>query len=67
MKLDLPLDDARLLSAHLHQRILELDSELVRTDQHTLQHSFAQEIDALRRIAARLDAQIDSVGDAAVA
>jgi len=54
--LDLSSDEQRLLSTHLARHIEYLDAELVRTDQHTLQHALAREIDQLRAIARRLQA-----------
>ncbi|MCC6763447.1 MAG: hypothetical protein IT293_02185 [Deltaproteobacteria bacterium] len=52
--LDLSADEQRLLATHLVRHIEHLDAELVRTDQHALQHALAREIDQLRAIARRL-------------
>lgn len=53
--LELSADEQRLLASHLARHIQHLDAELVRTDQHDLQHALAREIDQLRAIARRLD------------
>jgi hypothetical protein len=54
MQLDLTLQEAKLLRAQLGYRIEELDRGLVRTDQFTLQHALAREIEVLRDIEKRL-------------
>jgi hypothetical protein len=50
MHIDLSPIEARLLLRHLEQHIQHLDTELVHTDKHQLQHSLALEIEALRAI-----------------
>jgi len=53
-QLELSVDEARLLAAHLGQHIKRLDAELVRTDKHDLQHALAREIEALQGVEDRL-------------
>ena len=58
--LDLSVEDARLLHEQLAYRIAELDRDLVRTDQHRLQHALADEVRRLGVILERLGALISA-------
>lgn len=60
MKIQLELSDEEtsLLQRHLARYVEHLDQELVRTDQHDLQHKLAAEISTLRRIVVRLAAKL---------
>jgi hypothetical protein len=60
MTLDLTTDEARLLAVHLERHVRHLDTELVRTDKHELQHEIAQEQRALEAILARLQAATEA-------
>ena len=53
MQVNLTPIEARLLLRHLEQHLKHLDTELVHTDKHELQHSLAREIDALRVLCER--------------
>jgi hypothetical protein len=52
--LELTVEDAKLLHEQLAYRIAALDRDLVRTDQHQLQHALAQEVKRLGVILERL-------------
>lgn len=54
LQLDLSPEEARLLALHLDRHLHRLDADLVRTDQHQLQHALALEIAALQGIEERL-------------
>ena len=54
VRLDLSVEDARLLHEQLAYRIAELDRDLVRTDQHRLQHALADEVRRLGVVLERL-------------
>ena len=54
VSLELTVEDAKLLHEQLAYRIAELDRDLVRTDQHRLQHELAQEVKRLGAILERL-------------
>lgn len=63
IRLELSTEDAKLLREQLEQHITELDRELVRTDQHNLQHALAGDVDRLRRVAQQLAALLREAGD----
>jgi hypothetical protein len=52
--LELTVEDAKLLHEQLAYRIAALDRDLVRTDQHRLQHALAEEVKRLGAILERL-------------
>ena len=54
VRLDLSMEDAKLLHEQLAYRIAELDRDLVRTDQHRLQHALAEEVRRLGVVLERL-------------
>ena len=56
--LELSAEDARLLHEQLAYRIAELDRDLVRTDQHQLQHALAGEVNRLGVVLQRLGALV---------
>jgi hypothetical protein len=62
IRLELSPDEATLLYQQLAARIAELDRELVRTDQHRLQHALAEDVRRLGTIAQRLDALVNGAG-----
>ena len=53
--MELSTEEARLHSSHLAHHLRRLDAELVRTDQHQLQHELADEIRRLQHVALRLE------------
>lgn len=57
MNLELSPQDAKLLRTHLARHLEECEKELVRTDKHELQHALAMELERLRAVLDRLDAQ----------
>ena len=61
VNLELTVEDAKLLHEQLAYRIAELDRDLVRTDQHQLQHALAQDV---KRLGAILDRLGTSMSDA---
>lgn len=61
VNLELTIEDAKLLHEQLAYRIAELDRDLVRTDQHRLQHALAEEV---RRLGAVLERLGTSLSDA---
>ena len=61
VSLELTIEDAKLLHEQLAYRIAELDRDLVRTDQHRLQHALAEEV---RRLGAVLERLGTSLSDA---
>lgn len=54
MILELSAEEAKVLHEQLGYRITQLDRDLVRTDQHRLQHEFAQDVARLNDIEQRL-------------
>jgi hypothetical protein len=54
MQLELSPDEAKLLKAQLTRRITDLDTDLIHTDKHQLQHALALDIEVLRTVEARL-------------
>ena len=63
IRLELSIEDAKLLHEQLGYRIAELDRDLVRTDQHRLQHALAQDVKRLEVIKQGLEALIGRAGD----
>ena len=61
VRLELAVEDAKLLHEQLAYRIADLDRDLVRTDQHRLQHALAEEV---RRLGAVLEGLGTSIADA---
>jgi hypothetical protein len=62
IRLELSIEDAKLLHGQLAYRIADLDRDLVRTDQHRLQHALAQEVKRLEAILERLDVMMRDAG-----
>jgi hypothetical protein len=62
MRLQLSAEEARLLSEQLAFRLVELDRELVRTDQHRLQHALADDVRRLGAVAQRLETLLAQAG-----
>ena len=60
--LELSTDEAKLLREQLAYRVVELDRDLVRTDQHRLQHALAEDVKILGDIEQRLDALLRAAG-----
>ena len=56
IRLELSVEDAKLLHEQLAYRISELERDLVRTDQHRLHHALAEDVKRLEVIGQRLDA-----------
>jgi len=54
VRLDLTVDEAKLLHEQLAYRIGQLDRDLVRTDQHRMQHALAEDVERLGMILERL-------------
>jgi hypothetical protein len=54
VRLDLTVDEAKLLHEQLAYRIGQLDRDLVRTDQHRMQHALAEDVKRLGTILERL-------------
>jgi hypothetical protein len=55
MQLTLTSQETRLLLHHLTDRIEHLETELIHTDKHELQHSLTQEVQALRALLGRIE------------
>lgn len=51
----LSAEELEQLVTHLHRHLDEVDAELVRTDNATLQHHIAHEVKLLEAVLARLD------------
>ena len=62
-RLELSTEDAKLLHEQLGYRLTELDRDLVRTDQHKLQHELAGEVARLSAIEQRLGELLRAAGD----
>ena len=62
VRLALTVDESKLLHEQLSYRIVELDRDLVRTDQHRLQHALAEDV---RRLGVILERLGTSMRDAA--
>jgi hypothetical protein len=54
-QLELSAEELDQLVTHLHRHLDEVDAELVRTDNPTLQHHIAHEVKLLEAVLARLD------------
>lgn len=65
MHLELSAEEACFLREQLARHIVSLDNELIRTDQHALQHALAQDIERLRQIERRLSRLCEAAGVAA--
>lgn len=63
IRLELSIEDAKLLHEQLGYRIAELDRDLVRTDQHRLKHALAQDVQRLEAIKQGLEALIGRARD----
>ena len=66
IRLELSTEDAGLLREQLGYRIADLDRDLVRTDQHRLQHELAAEVRRLVEIERRIGAMLIEAGAAQV-
>ena len=62
MRVELSLNDARHLYAHLKLRLVELDDELVHTDSRQLQHDLARDAERLRAIIDELNRRAAAQG-----
>jgi hypothetical protein len=60
--LELSVEEAKILREQLAHRITQLDRDLVRTDQHRLQHALAQDVAHLGDIEQRLAALLGDCG-----
>ena len=63
IRLELSTEDANLLREQLKQHIAQLDRELVRTDQHNLQHALARDVGRLREVEQQLAALLREAED----
>ena len=54
INLALSTEDARFLREHLQRHIGEVDDELIHTDDRTMRHALAEDVDRLRRIEKQL-------------
>ena len=57
MNLEISPQEALLLHKHLARHLEDVEHELVRTDKAELQHSLARELEHLRALLKRIDAQ----------
>ena len=62
IRLELSTEDATILREQLSYRLTELDRDLVRTDQHQLQHALAKDVKRLCEIEQRLASLLESAG-----
>jgi hypothetical protein len=62
MNLEISAQDAKLLRMHLARHLEIVENELARTDKHELQHALATELDRLRALLQRIDAQTMQLG-----
>jgi hypothetical protein len=62
IRLELSIEDAKLLHEQLGYRLAELDRDLVRTDQHQLHRALAQDVKRLEVINQGLEALIGRAG-----
>jgi predicted transcriptional regulator len=62
IRLELFIEDAKLLRDQLAYRLSELDRDLVRTDRHRMQHALAEDVKRLEAIEQRLDALLRDAG-----
>lgn len=51
----LTAEELPLLVSHLKRHLTQVDQELVRTDNHELQHAIAHEVKVLEGVVARLE------------
>lgn len=65
MDLELSAEEACFLREQLARHIVNLDNELVRTDQHALQHALARDVERLRHLERRLARLCEAAGAAA--
>ena len=56
INLALSPEDARFLREHLQHHIAEVDDELIHTENRTMRHALAEDVDRLRRIEKQLAA-----------
>lgn len=61
--LELTTEDGKLLREQLGHRITELDRDLVRTDQHRMQHALAKDVARLCDVEQRLAALLKEAGE----
>jgi hypothetical protein len=61
MNLELTEQEARLMRAQLVRHIVDLEDELARTEQSTLERALAVDIRALRELYRRLTSMLDCV------
>lgn len=54
VRLELSVEEATILREQLAYRLTELDRDLVRTDQHRLQHALARDVAHLNDVVQRL-------------
>lgn len=61
MTINLPLspDDAQFLREHLQRHIAEVDDELIHTENRTMRHALAEDVNRLRRIEKQLAALVE--------
>lgn len=55
VKVELSSDELSLLTVHLRRHLDQVDQELVRTDNPTLQHAIAKEVKILDGVMKRLE------------
>jgi hypothetical protein len=65
ISLQLNYDEAMFLSSQLERHLSKVESELVHTDSHAMQHDLARDLDRLRVLHARLSQAIGSTYEAA--
>ncbi len=63
IRLELSVEEAKVLREQLAHRITQLDRDLVRTDQHRLQHALAKDVAHLGDIEQRLAVLLGARGD----
>ena len=51
-------EDARFLREQLQRHIDEVDDELIHTDERTMRHALAEDVDRLRRIERQLASEL---------
>ena len=57
MNLEISPQEALLLRTHLARHVEDVQNELVRTDKVELQHALAKDLENLRALLQRIDAQ----------
>jgi hypothetical protein len=60
MNLQISPQEAQLLRTHMARHLESVEDELVHTDKAELQHSLARDLENLRALLERLDAQVSS-------